>query len=211
MVSNCCIIISVFIPVVDLEVEVLGEGIEVGPIVEEVLRLGRKVTLTIAEDTVGGLFSQCFPTEIDVILSSALPIIIVPFQFKTIIPAIASPVLPADTSINIAPTLTVTEIIDAFAEDLTDTVGYHIVVTDIPRIEPHAYPLIIVMIMDLANSPLPNIPRPHRMMGLGTKVSQIEAFLSLTGTGRGTADGVNLAVDNVMKHTGIHIDHACRG
>lgn len=52
--------ILIFIPVVDFEVEVLGEGIEVGPIVEEVLGLRRQVTLAIAEDAVVACSARAF-------------------------------------------------------------------------------------------------------------------------------------------------------
>ena len=204
-------IISILIPIIDLKVEILGERIEIGPIIEEVLRLRREVTLAIAEDTVGGLFGECLFTEIDEILAPVIPVVIVPFLFQTAVPAIASPVLPTSTSIYIAPTLTVTEIVDTFAKNFTDAVGYDIVVTDILGIEPHALPFIIVVIMDLANGPLPDVPCPHRMMGLGTKVSQIETFLSLAACCRGTADGVNLTVDDIVKRAGIHIGHACSG
>lgn len=200
--------IKVFLtPVIYFIVEILGERVEVGPVVEEVLRLRRVVILTITEDAVGLLLGDGPIARADEPVAILIPIVVVFLVSEAVVPAIAEPVFTTVSTIRSFEFQTTVDIINTTTYHLTETVGNDILQLDVPGIEPYIDPVVVILVVDLTYCEKPKAECPQGIASLDTEIAQQEGFLTFAATGGGTTDGVDLTVDDVTKHPSMHKYH----
>ena len=178
---------------------------------EEVLRLRRQFALSFAEDLFRLLAGDAFCAQLEVVVTPTLPVVVILLVGEGVVPAIASPVLPTITTLWFRDSVASLQVVNASADDFADTVGDDITQSDVPGIEPHIDPIVVVFCMYLTQYEPPGFQSPGRVMGLGTEVAEQQSLLGLASTGGSTADGVDLAVHDVLQQLGIQIHNSLLG